>query len=163
MPVALLPAIAAIAALAGTGITVGETLANQPSGKPPTATPAPAVSPAMAPQIKAAISGQDANIQAQTGGSLSPDYLTQIAPILAGTAGPGTSGIAQGATNTFTGGANNPIAQVLRTLSTGGGGGAAPSASAQSFTPAGLAPSPGGSDLIDSGLSTLYKNLGITG
>ena len=157
MPIALLPVIAAIAGLAGTGISLGEMLANKPSGKMPTTAPAaPAVSPAMAPQIKAAISGQDANIQAQTGGSLSPDYLTQIAPILAGTAGPGTSGIAQGATNAYTGGANNPIAQVIATLSRGGGGGT-------QFTPAGVGGASSGGDMVDSGLSTLYKNLGMAG
>ena len=146
-------AIAAIASLAATGVGLGETLANRPSTPKITTTPAP-LTPQQGNQIKAAISGQDANIQAQTGGSLSPDYLTQIAPVLAGVAGPGTSGIAQGATNTYTGNAN-PIAQVLRVLAGGGGGGT-------SFSPAGIAPSSGGS-IVDSGLSDLYQNLGFKG
>lgn len=153
--------ISSIAAATGLG-SLGHSLANPPSTPNISTTPATTpINAQQAAQLKGTISGQDANIQAQTGGSLSPDYLTQIAPLLSGVAGPGTSGIAQGATNTFTGAGSNPIAQVIKALSSGGGG--APSASAQSFTPAGLTAQPGtaGADFLDNGLSSLQRSLGI--
>jgi hypothetical protein len=94
--------IASIASLAGTGITVGETLANQPgSPKPPPTTPAaetPAQQTATQNQQKALINQQLPNILSETSGLANPDYVKQIAQLLSGTAGQsGSSGAASSA------------------------------------------------------------------
>lgn len=85
--IALLPAVLA---LAGTGIGLGESLSNQPSSPKPV-TPSPADTAASADKTKqnqlAALGQQTPNIQAATGGSLSPDAWAQLAAILSGEAG----------------------------------------------------------------------------
>lgn len=81
--------IAAIASLAGTGIGLGETLANQP-GTPKPVTPSPAQTADTANKTKqdqiAALSQQTPNIQAATGGALSPDAWAQLSALLSGQA-----------------------------------------------------------------------------
>lgn len=87
---ALLPIIAAITGIAGTGVGLGLELSNQP-GSPKAATPSPADTAAAADKTKqsqiAALSQQTPNIQANTGGSLSPDAWAQLAAVLSGQAG----------------------------------------------------------------------------
>jgi hypothetical protein len=87
---ALLPTIAAITGIAGTGVGLGLELSNQP-GSPKPATPTPAQTTATADANKqnqlAALTQQEPNIQAATGGSLSPDAWAQLASILSGQAG----------------------------------------------------------------------------
>jgi hypothetical protein len=95
--VALIPLIAGITGIAGTGIGLGETLANKP-GTPSPVTPSPAATDASANQAamnqKALIGQQLPGLQEQTGGSLSPDTLIQLAQLVSGQAGtPGISGI----------------------------------------------------------------------
>jgi hypothetical protein len=90
MPLSLAIA-AAIAGLAASGVGIGETLANKP-GDPAKPTPPTAAQTAdTANQTKqnqlAALSQQTPNIQALTGGSLSPDAWAQMASILSGQAG----------------------------------------------------------------------------
>jgi hypothetical protein len=84
----LLAIIPAVLALAGTGIGLGESLANQP-GTPKA--PSLADTTASADKTKqnqiAALSQQTPNIQAATGGSLSPDAWAQLAALLSGQAG----------------------------------------------------------------------------
>ena len=94
--VALIPLIAGITGIAGTGIGLGETLANKPGT--PSPVPSPAVTDANAAQTamnqKALIGQQLPGLQEQTGGSLSPDTLVQLAQLISGQAGtPGISGI----------------------------------------------------------------------
>ena len=72
------PTIGAISGLAGAGTTVGEAIAHggTPSVAPPSSTLAPATTaPAApsAPQLSTA-----ANAQAQTGGGVSPGYLSSL-------------------------------------------------------------------------------------
>jgi hypothetical protein len=95
--VPLLPTLAAGASLAGTGVGLGMELSNKP-GSPSTPTPSPAVTDATANQAamnqKALVSQQLPGLQAQTGGSLAPDTLVQLAQLISGQAGtPGASGI----------------------------------------------------------------------
>lgn len=105
--------IAAIASLAGTGIGLGETLANQPSAPKPV-TPSAADTAASADKTKrdqlAALGQQTPNIQAATGGSLSPDAWAQLAAILSGQAG--ATGI---------GASQQDLVQKLLTGNSGGG------------------------------------------
>lgn len=95
--VALLPTIAAIAGLAGTGISVGETLAN--SGSKPAA-PAPTPPPDQQTLLRQReLAGQQAsNIEGQTSGAAGPDFLSLFAPYLAGISGqPGADAAGKGA------------------------------------------------------------------
>lgn len=116
----ILPVIAAIVGIAGTGVSLGESLANQPgTPKPPAAPTVAQTTPeatATADAQKAAIAQQFPNIQAQTGGTLSPDAFLQLAQLSSGQAGqPGVSGT------------NVDLIQKLLTGATGGvfaGGGA---------------------------------------
>lgn len=109
--VALLPAIIAGIGAAGTGISLGETLANQPgSPKPPTLAETTPVADKTKQEQIAALSGATPNIQAQTGGSLSPDAWAQLAALLSGQAG--TPGISSSQTD---------LVQKLLTGNTGGG------------------------------------------
>ena len=129
--IAALPIIAAVAGLAGTGVGLGLELSNQPgSPKPVTPTaPTPAQNAVTQNQEKALIGQQLPNVLSQTSGLANPEYLAQMAQLLAGTAGsPGSTGAAQQA-----------IAQAFG-LPPGaftGGGGATP---ASRFTPAGANP-----------------------
>jgi hypothetical protein len=103
-----LPALAAIVGIAGTGATIGETIAN--SGAPPTpptpTTPAP--TPPNAQQLlqqRAAVSQQEPNVIGATSGLANPEYNSLIAQILAGTLGqPGSTAAGNAATgqSTFT-------------------------------------------------------------
>ena|SRR5689334_10589840 len=104
---------AAIAGLAASGVGIGETLANKPSAPKPPAPPTAADTAASANKTKeeqiAALSQQTPNIQAATGGSLSPDAWAQLAAILSGQAGsPGIGSSQQ---------------DLVTKLLTGGGGG----------------------------------------
>lgn len=88
MPPAIVGLVAAIASLAGTGIGLGETLANQPgSPKPPSLADTTASADKTKQSQIAALSQETPNIQAATGGSLSPDAWAQLAAILSGQAG----------------------------------------------------------------------------
>jgi hypothetical protein len=94
---AILPLIFAGASAATAGVGLGENLANKP-GTPTPATPSPAATDASAMQAamnqKALVSQQLPGLQAQTGGSLAPDTLVQLAQLISGQAGtPGASGI----------------------------------------------------------------------
>ena len=120
--VAALPVIAAVAGLAGTGVGLGLELSNQPGGAT-TPPPTPAVINQEQQQEKAAISQQAPNILAQTSGLANPDYVAQLAQLLAGTGG-----------QTGSQGAASQIASQLFGLSPGTP--ATPGAGS-SFTPAG--------------------------
>lgn len=119
--------IAAIIGAAATATEVGVQLsgAGQPS------TPKQATAPTPGPttdQAKAAIAPQALSIESATGGSVSPDYLSTIAPIAAGVGGqPNT---------------NNAMQQLLQQIFGKGGGGGTPGsgggAGTAPFTPSGL-------------------------
>lgn len=103
----------ALGSLAVTGIGLGEQLANQPSApKAPVQSPADIAKTADATKQNqlAALSQQTPNIQAATGGSLSPDAWAQLAAILSGQAG-----------NPGIGSSQQDLVQKLLTGSTGGG------------------------------------------
>lgn len=86
--VALIPAIVGIASLAATGIGLGEQLSNQPgSPKPPSQADIAKTATANKQNQLAALTQETPNIQAATGGSLSPDAWAQLAAILSGQAG----------------------------------------------------------------------------
>jgi hypothetical protein len=135
--------IAAVIGAAATATEVGVQLsgAGQPS------TPKQATAPTPGPtvdQAKAAIAPQALSIESATGGSVSPDYLSTIAPIAAGVGGqPNT---------------NNALQQVLQQIFGKGGGGSTPSstgAGTAPFTPSGLpvnlsalSQTPGASDFL---------------
>ena len=99
---AILPAIAAIGSLAGTGVGLGLELSNQPGSPAPTtnAGVTAATNNANVNAERAAVAQQTPNVTSATSGLTSPDYVAQIAQLLAGTAGnPGSSGAAQQAIN----------------------------------------------------------------
>lgn len=101
-----------LGSLATTGIGIGEQFANRPGGAPKPAATAPAGPSTSA--LTSAIAPQALTIESLTGGSVSPEYLSTIAPLLAGVAGqPNTPGAAQNVINQILG--SNP----------GGGGGTA--------------------------------------
>lgn len=147
MPMAA-PVVAALIGAASTAAEVGVQLsgAGQPSA--PTAAPAAPTTPQgpTTQQTVSAIVPQALSIESMTGGSVSPDYLSTIAPLLAGVGG--TSNL------------NPAMQQVLRQIFGSGGGGSAtgssaPGGSPTSFTPSGLntnlaplANSPGVSDFL---------------
>lgn len=130
--------------LAATGIGLGEQLANQPGGGPKAA-PAAAAAPTGPPtsQILSAATPQALTIESLTGGSVSPEYLSTVAPLLAGVAGqPNTP---------------SAMAQLLKQLGLGGSGSTGGTSSIPSapFTPSGtptdlraLGQSPGLSDFL---------------
>jgi hypothetical protein len=100
MPQALLPAIAAIVGIAGTGFGVVEQLTHSGGAapKPPT-TPA-GVTPQQSLQEKALISQQLPNVIGQTSGLTSQNYDELIAQILSGVTGqPGANAAGQAAGN----------------------------------------------------------------
>ena len=71
------PAIAAVSSVVGTGVSVGETLANQPGGGSPMTTAAAtptAQTPSTTAAQKASVASAAPNIQSASGGSLSPEY-----------------------------------------------------------------------------------------
>jgi hypothetical protein len=140
------PIIAALITAATAATTTGLELAG--AGQP--STPKQATTPAQTgptvDQAKAAIAPQALSIESATGGSVSPDYLSTIAPLAAGVGGqPNT---------------NNAMQQLLQQIfgkggggsttgSTGAGAGTAP------FTPSGLpvnlaalSNTPGASDFL---------------
>ncbi len=99
---AALPLIAAIGGLAGTGVGLGLELSNRPGSPSPTAATNAGVTAEQnnsAQQAeKAAISQQAPNVNAATSGLANPEYVEQIAQLLAGTAGqPGSTGAAKSA------------------------------------------------------------------
>jgi hypothetical protein len=84
----LLALLPVVLGLAGTGIGLGESLANQPgSPKAPTLADTTASADKTKQNQIAALSQQTPNIQAATGGSLSPDAWAQLAALLSGQAG----------------------------------------------------------------------------
>jgi hypothetical protein len=95
-----LPALAAIAGLAGTGVSVGEAIAN--SGGPPKTPTVPPPTPPNAQalaQQKALVAQQEPNVLGATSGLASPSYDSLIAQILAGTLGqPGSTAAGNAAT-----------------------------------------------------------------
>lgn len=100
-----LPALAAIAGLAGTGVSIGESIANSGGGAPsPTAPttpqgPKPPDANALLQQ-KALVSNQLPNVVGATSGLASPSYDSLIAQILAGTIGqPGSAAAGASATD----------------------------------------------------------------
>jgi hypothetical protein len=131
----VLPLIAAIVGIGASGFGIGETLANQPSGKPPAA-PLPTAAQISGQQQpeKAAIGQQAPNILSSTSGLVNPDYVAQISQLLAGTAG-----------NTGSTGAARQVAQQLFGLPglPGAGGGAQPSTPARTGA---TTPPPAGAD-----------------
>lgn len=140
---------------AGVGTQIGMDIANQPGPAPkPVAPTGPS-----APSISAAVAPQASTIESLTGGSISPDYLSSIAPQLAGVANqPNTQNGVQQFLNQFFGQGG------------GGGGGAAPnnvgapgsSPTSSTFAPSGLptnlsalASTPGVSDFLQKLVSSL--------
>ena len=108
----IIPIILAATSAASLGIT-GYELANQP-GAPKTATPTAAETTATADQTKqnqvAAVSQQFPNLQAQTGGSLSPDALIQLSTLLSGQGGaPGIGASQQQILELLTGSPTTPF------------------------------------------------------
>ena len=100
MPFLTVPLIAAIASLAGTGVTLGESLANQPSApKMPAVPPTTPLTPSQNLQQQQAAGQSFANQQAQGGGAFSPEYLFSMA----GGQNPQSAGNVQAALNQFTG------------------------------------------------------------
>jgi hypothetical protein len=84
-----LPMLAAIAGLAGTGVSIGETVANSGGGAPTTPTtptPTPPSAQALAQQ-KALVSQQLPNVVGATSGLANPSYDSLIAQILSGITG----------------------------------------------------------------------------
>jgi len=86
--------IGAIATVAGTGFTVGETLSHQGGGATPSATAPGSQSQQQAQanavtqaEQKAAIARQFPNLQEQLGGAVAPDYLINEASTIAGAPG----------------------------------------------------------------------------
>lgn len=88
-----------LAGLAGTGASIGETIANSGAPKAP-ATPAPTPPNAQAlAQQKALVAQQEPNVVGATSGLASPSYDSMIAQILAGTLGqPGSTAAGNAAT-----------------------------------------------------------------
>jgi len=148
--------ITTIASLAGTGTSLGLSLANRPSAPKPAVTP-PAVTAmqntATQNAEKAAIGGQVPNILASTSGLANPEYVAQIAQLLAGTSGQsGSSGAAQDAIKKAFGiSADGPVS----------GTPGAQASSTSNFKPAGTDtnPNPGGqpTNLSDFVTSFLYR------
>jgi len=136
--------IAAAIGAAATAAEVGVQISG--AGQPGSPKPTPAAAPAgpTANQVAAAAGPQALTIESLTGGSVSPDYLSQIAPTQAGVGGqPNT---------------NAGIQQILNQIF-GKGGGGTPSTTTPggtpSFTPSGLgvnlsalAATPGTSDFL---------------
>lgn len=152
---ATLTLIATIASLAGTGTSLGLSLANQPGKpKPPPVTP-PGVTAlqntATQNAQRAAIGRETPNIIGATSGLANPEYVSSIAQILAGTAGQsGSSGAARDA-----------IAKAFG-LPSGTATPGAQNASTSNFTPAGTGASgetapPGPTNLSDFVSQFLYK------
>ena len=87
------PAITAAATLAGTGVSVGETLSNLPSGGGTQAQPTqpqPSAAAASATDPRAAlIAAQAPNVQSQTGGALAPASFSDMLARLTGNPGEG--------------------------------------------------------------------------
>jgi hypothetical protein len=140
----VIPFIPLIAAAATTGTTIGLDLANQPSGTPPkpTTTPAPLTQPQNAAQT-AAVSSALPTLQAQTGGSVSPEYAAQWGASQSGLGNdPQATGNIQAAINNLFG------------LNAGGNSGLTPASSSQGGgdilsalsrpQPNPVSPSPGG-------------------
>lgn len=101
MPVTLALA-GLLAGLAGTGASIGETIANSGGGgktaTPTTPTPTPPNAQALAQQ-RALVSQQTPNVVGATSGLASPSYDSLIAQILAGTVGqPGSTAAGNAAT-----------------------------------------------------------------
>jgi hypothetical protein len=136
---AILPAIAAIGSLAGTGVGLGLELSNSGGGgakdtTTPNAGVTAATNNANLQAEKAAISSQTPNVNSATSGLANPDYVASIAQLLAGTAGnPGSSGAAKQA-----------VAQAFGLPSGSGTAGTTPgqATSTSNFTPAGANPNP---------------------
>lgn len=151
MPAALVPIIATVVAAAATTATSIYGAVNQP-GTPKAPAPAGPTGPT-SDQIKAAVGPQALSIESATGGSVSPDYLSTIAPILAGVP---TSG--QGSQNAI----NSVIQGILGNQQipsfgggAGGGFGAGLGSTPAPFTPSGmpvnlgaLSATPGTSDFL---------------
>jgi hypothetical protein len=135
--------------LAVTAITTGLSASGALSGDTPKIPAPPSPTGPSKSQLQAAIAPQAASIESMTGGSVSPDYLSTIAPILAGVGGqPNT----------------NPAMQAILQQIFGQGGGSGGSGSSatvgaggtpSAFTPTGLptnlsslATTPGLSDFL---------------
>ena len=125
MPAALIPIITAVIGAAGVGTSIyGMTQQGGDTPKPAPAAPAGPTKD----QAAAAIAPQALSIESATGGSVSPDYLSTIAPVLAGVAGqPNT---------------NNAMQQILQQIF-GKGGGTTPTpptspGATPGFSPSGL-------------------------
>lgn len=129
MPIAsTIATVAAIASLAGTGISVGETLANQPGSstpKPPTQAQNDTSAAATRKSQEASLSSQFPNLQAQVGGALSPDAYVQLAQILSGQAGQPGIGASSSDLITKLAGNNSNTSISAGSGGTGGGGGVA--------------------------------------
>lgn len=126
MPIA--PAvIAALIGAAATATEVGVQLsgAGQPSQPKPQAAPP---SGPTAQQVSAAVAPQALSIESATGGSVSPDYLSQIAPVLAGVGG-------QPNTNK---GVQQVLQQILGNQPSGIGTGTAAAGVPKPFSPSGI-------------------------
>lgn len=112
------PAITAAAAIAGTGVSVGETLANQPGGGPaqPAAPAQPQVQPAQPagtnPALASLIAQQAPTAQAQTGGSLAPPAFSELVANLTG-----NPGDTQGVQNVLFGQGGQGLSDMLSQLS----------------------------------------------
>ena len=76
-----------LAGLAGTGASIGETIANSGTPKPPTAPVTPPPNAQQLLQQRQVVGTQDSNLQESGSGDLGSNFLAQMAPYLAGISG----------------------------------------------------------------------------
>lgn len=124
-----------IAALIGAATTTGLALSGATTPSTPKSTTPTTATPAgpTPSQVQAAVTPQALNIESLTGGSVSPDYLAQIAPIQGGIA-PGSSPAIQQVINSILGTQTTPSGLT--------GGGTLTGGSATTFSPTGVPGNP---------------------
>lgn len=155
MPPALITLLPALIGLGTAGVSTGLELSGafNPSTKPSTADTV-ATNTATQNNEKAAIGQQFPTLQTQVGGSVSPEYYSQMAQLATGTANSPTGGAsAQFDLNQLFGGTGGPSAGLTQST-----GSQANGLSASSPTPAA-----GTSNIVNDGISALMKQFNLGG